>query len=179
MRFDLSTRALRALWPDCGCWSPVPIDAKTLAVANDSGIWIVPIDAPQEKRLAFPAKDVLELIGTELTSNHSMLFLRSSGDPKCTFGLWEVGPDFSSAHPAKVDSGLACGSDFDFEQLTKPSQVLKGKTLLTLRYQGSYAVVVEADEGIKPLFQRDGSAPINRFDPVWINASSIAFVTAP
>ena len=137
MMLDLKTHAVSTIWKDCVCWSPVPAQEGMVAVATSDGIWIVPVNKPEKRRLAFHT-DVLELVGTELTSDGGMLFLRSSKNPECDFEPWKATSDYSGALRANLDPDLACGESFNFQNLTKPAQTSKAGTVTTVLYRGRY-----------------------------------------
>jgi hypothetical protein len=177
MALDLKNHVVKAIWKDCACWSPVPAQEGSVAVATSTGIWIVSVDKPEKRRLIFNASDVLELVGTELTSDGGMLFLRSSKNPECDFEPWKADPDYSGASRANLESDLACGVNFNFQNLTKPAQTSGAGTVATVLYRGRYEIDLRTADSTKPLFPV--ADEVERFDPAWLGQYSIVFVTRP
>lgn len=178
MEVDVNSHAVSTLWKDCDCWSPVPTKTGSLAVATSTGIWNVPLNKPETRQLVFPANDVLELLGTEFSADGSLLLLRSSKTAGCKFEPWKVNSDYSQPAAAKLDASLDCGTEFNFQSLVKPAQVSATGTATTVLYRGRYEIDMRQGDSIHPLLA-DQTDRFQSFDPVWINSSSIAFVTHP
>jgi hypothetical protein len=173
--YNLDTHDVHIVWPDCKCWSPVRHDEGELAVATDEGIVVVPLSNPSQRRLLYMSPGVKELLGTELTANRDLLFLQSTADSSCDFEprVLKGGVVTSTA---SITADLSCGADFDFLKLVRPSQLSNGRTLTT-SWHGRYVIDLQSGEKVQPLFPNDhGDAP-DRFDPVWVDQTSIAFVT--
>ncbi|HZT34287.1 MAG TPA: hypothetical protein VFA15_00090 [Nitrososphaera sp.] len=182
MTVNIKSHAISTLWKDCACWSPVPTKGGSLAVVTDAGIWNVPLDRPEDRQLVFVANDVLELLGTEFSTDGSLLFLRSSKKDGCEFAPWRVHFNTSAVVLADLGGDLACGKDLDFQALTKPAQVVKETKLIESRvytsfHRGKYEIILSAHDSLKPLFTK-GSDDVDRFDPVWTSSSLIAFVAS-
>ncbi|MBZ5509252.1 MAG: hypothetical protein LAO78_27655 [Acidobacteriia bacterium] len=178
--FDMQTHQVNILWKDCACWSPIPAAPGTLAVLSNAGIWIVPIAKPDDRRLLFPAENVTELLGRGFTSDGAILFLRSSLALDCKFETWALPPGGSAPVKASLAPELACVTDFNFQSIIKPAQVSEShRTILaTLFHHGKFEIVQEESGSLKPLFPAETGEDVDRFDPVWINTSSIAFVVS-
>jgi hypothetical protein len=180
MAFDLKEHAISAIWRDCACWSPVPYSPGNVAVASSTGIWLVPLDNPEKRKLLLAAMDVMELLGTDFMPDGSLLFLRSSASGECKFESWSLSPGNSSPVKSALSPELACGTDFDFYGITKPAQVSKSGSmkLMTLFRRGTYEIDMQSADSLKPLFADQSGESVDRFDPVWTGTSSIAFVTS-
>lgn len=178
MTLDLKTHQVLEIWKACACWSPIPIDQGTLEVVSEAGIWAIPVAKPQNRYLAFKAGDIIELLGAGFTSDRAILFLRLSKQAGCKFEPWVLQPDGSSPAKAALSPELDCGTDFDFQGITKPAQVSdSGKAILiTLLHHGKFEINLNADGTLKPLFPESSDDDVDRFDPVWIGPSSIAFI---
>jgi hypothetical protein len=171
---DVKSRATRTIWADCECWSPVPLKSGAVAVATSSGIFEVPLDSRTKPRSILMTEDVRELIGTELRTDRSLLFLRTSHANDCEFEPWLLNPSTHATQAVSANE-LPCGSNVDFQSLIKPSQISGGGTVLTVKYRGQFEIDVQSKDGITPLFA--DSETHDRFDAVWIDSQTIVFVT--
>ena len=180
LMLDMQAHQVTVLWKDCGCWSPVPAGPGTLAVLSNKGIWIVPVASPKDRRLLVHSEDVIELLGKGLTSDGAILFLQSSPTSECKFETWALPPGSPSAVKASLAPELSCVTDFNFQSIIKPAQVSEShRTILaTLFHHGKFEIVQEESGSLKPLFPAETGEDVDRFDPVWINTSSIAFVVS-
>ena len=180
MALQLKDHAGSVIWKDCDCWSPVPYSSGAVAVASRTGIWLVPLDNPEKRKLLFSATDVLELLGSDFMPKGSLLFLRSSAGGECKFESWSLPLGNSSAVRSALSPELACGTDFGFQEVTKPAQISKSRTmkLITLFRHGNYEIDMQSADSLKPLFPDQPGESVDRFDPVWTGTSSIAFVTS-
>jgi hypothetical protein len=175
MTYDVATPQGRFIWQNCGCWSPMPIDADSLAVVTEDGIWAIPLSHPAGRKLIYKSPDVLDLLQVR-GSPPSILLLKSSKENGCAFQPFLLNTETFKSTSAPEEIDLDCGKEWDDTDLVKPAQIANGNTLTASIFNGKYKIYLGDRDGIKPLLPAAG-AKGECFDPVWITKSLMAFVS--
>lgn len=177
---DLTSRTVRTL-DECGtCWSPIPVDANTIAYVKTDGVWVKSL-AGDRARLAVKSEGIRALIGPAQDSKGAVLVVRHALEGACPYEVQVA--DLESGILRNADEA-ACIQAEDLIAIRSSGSVLDNQVLSTTP-QGVAVVKIrvgqigsQATSALLPwLDQKDDG--IDRFDPVWLSREQVAFVERP
>jgi len=179
--FDKTTGMETTIWSCGGCWSPTLLDSKTIAFIKEDGIWTFTIGQADSARKVLEASQIQWILGPVDQPTQSLLVATSLNQNGCALTLQYAQLIEKKLLPVP-DSDTTCLDNAG--NLIRSGQV-NGDRLIHSSANDTDILVIEnpATAGgrvVDMLFDprlnsaKDG---ISRFDPQWINATTILYIT--
>lgn len=191
MRLDLRTEQEVELWVCNGCWSPARLGAADAVVLKRDGVWLVP-PAPAAPSLAFPAENLIAIVGTLPQQADSLLVIIRTEDRDCRYALRVASLAASTPPSARrlqtpPDSPPACfDGPNDVVAIIKASRRRNDVVLSDTRRRGSSLTLSQLtkllmltdDPQPAPLTPRLNADTfgVGRFSPNWWNDTEVIYV---
>lgn len=178
--FDKKTGVETLVWSCGGCWSPTLLDSKTIAVIKENGIWTFTIGQADSNQKVLEAGHIQWILGPVDQPPQSLLVAASQVQNGCILTLQYARLSERKILPVE-DSGATCLDNAG--NLIRSGQVM-GDRLVHSSANGADILIMQNPDtpGGKvadALFDwrlnsaKDGIA---RFDPQWINATTILYL---
>jgi hypothetical protein len=170
---------------ECGvCWSLASLNEKELAVLKADGIWAVPLNG-NEMRRVYQSREVAEIMGRIASDDSSLMVAINRAQAGCAFQLATL--HIPSGEPQLQPPPLSCLTEGDLGALVRPSAIRHGLYLQSSVVGPNPIRLLQSDipetagappPPNRPLLKwlQGPQTRLSRFSPVWLGDDAVAYL---
>lgn len=183
---DLRSGQEKTLWKCNGCWSPAAIEAGQIAVIKQDGIWLFSADTPDRPELKVPAGELVSILGLISGQPRRVLVVQKvserDADRDCRFRLRQADLTTGTLQEPAA-SPQPC---VRLAEVVKADRMYGNQVIRESSSGGGKRYILKAqisnDDDRKLVFTAlspDQREDVDRFDPIWLDDKTVAYLTIP